>query len=118
MIVTAVPAPPLVGLKLVIVGVGPAIVKLVVLVAVPLGVVTVIGPLAAPAGTVVLIWVGGGDGEGGAGAVEGDGGCAAEVGAGDRDGCSGAPLVGLKLVIVGVGPVTVKLPPLPAAGAT
>ena len=28
------------------------------------------------------------------------------------------PLVGLKLVIVGVGPVTVKLPPLPAAGAT
>ena len=28
------------------------------------------------------------------------------------------PLVGLKLVIVGAGPVTVKLPPLPAAGAT
>src|SRR6476469_4182382 len=50
-IVTAVPAPPLVGLKMVIVGVGPGSVKLVLL-------VTVIGPVLAPAGTVVLIWVG------------------------------------------------------------
>ncbi len=56
-IVTAVPAAPLAGVKLVIVGAGPATVKLVVLVAVPLGVVTVIGPLPAVAGTVVLIWV-------------------------------------------------------------
>ena len=73
---------------------SPATVKLLVLVAVPLGVVTVIGPLAALAGTVVLIWVGGGDGEGGAGAVEGDRARAAEVGAGDRDGCSRRPACG------------------------
>ena len=44
-------------MKLVIVGGGPATVKLLVLVAVPLGVVTVIGPVPAVAGTVVLIWV-------------------------------------------------------------
>ena len=56
-IVTAVPAAPLVGLKPVIVGVGPETVKLLVLVAVPLGVVTVIAPVLALAGTVVLIWV-------------------------------------------------------------
>ena len=43
-IVTAVPAAPLAGVKPVIVGGGPAIVKLLVLVAVPSGVVTVIGP--------------------------------------------------------------------------
>ena len=54
-IVTAVPAAPLAGLKPVIVGAGPGTVKLLVLVAVPLGVVTVIGPVPAPAGTVVLI---------------------------------------------------------------
>ena len=116
--VTAVPAPPLVGLKLVIVGVGPAMVKLLVLVAVPSGLVTVIGPVLAGCWDGRVDLGGGGDGEGGAGAVEGDRGRAAEVGAGDRDGCSALPLVGLKLVIVGVGPVTVKLPPLPAAGAT
>jgi hypothetical protein len=54
-IVTAVPAAPLAGVKPEIVGDGPATVKLLVLVAVPLGVVTVIGPVPVPEGTVVLI---------------------------------------------------------------
>ena len=55
--VIAVPAMPLVGVKLVIVGGGPVTLKLLLLVAVPFGVVTVIAPLLAPLGTVVLIWV-------------------------------------------------------------
>jgi len=51
---TAVPATPLPGLKLVIVGaVFPAVtVKVAVLMAVPFGLVTEIVPLVAPAGTV------------------------------------------------------------------
>jgi hypothetical protein len=49
-IVTVVPAIPLVGVKLVIVG---ATMKLVALVAVPPGVVTLRAPLVAPAGTLV-----------------------------------------------------------------
>ena len=56
-IVTAVPAVPLVGVKLVIVGGGPVKLKLLLLVAVPFGVVTLIGPLPAPEGTVALICV-------------------------------------------------------------
>src|ERR1700693_4524176 len=55
-IVTAVPAGPLVGLKLVIVGVADEVtVKLVVEVTVPPGAVTVIAPVAAVAGTDVLM---------------------------------------------------------------
>jgi hypothetical protein len=50
LIVTAVPAGPLTGVKLAIAG---AAVKLDALVAVPPGVVTLIGPVVAPAGTVV-----------------------------------------------------------------
>ena len=80
--------------------------------------VTVIGPVLAAAGTVVLIWVAEATVKVALVPLKATAVVAAEVGAGDRDGCSGAPLVGLKLVIVGVGPVTVKLPPLPAAGAT
>ena len=49
-IVTTVPAAPLAGVKLVIVG---ATVKLLALVAVPAGVVTLKGPVVAPGGTVV-----------------------------------------------------------------
>ena len=51
LIVTLVPAGPLVGVKLVIVG-GLSTVKLLALVAVPPGVVTLSGPVVAPAGTV------------------------------------------------------------------
>ena len=51
LIVTLVPAGPLVGVKLVIVG-GLTTVKLLALVAVPPGVVTLSGPVVAPAGTV------------------------------------------------------------------
>ena len=53
LMVTLAPANPLVGVKLVIVGLGgPTIVKFVALVAVPPGVVTLRGPVVAPAGTV------------------------------------------------------------------
>ena len=52
LIVTLVPAGPLVGVKPVIVGALAAIVKLLGLVAVPSGVVTLTGPVVAPAGTV------------------------------------------------------------------
>ena len=52
LIVTLVPAGPLVGVKPVIVGALAAIVKLLALVAVPSGVVTLTGPVVAPAGTV------------------------------------------------------------------
>src|SRR5205807_10070179 len=51
LIVTLVPAGPLLGAKLVIVG-GLSTVKLLALLVVPPGVVTLIGPLEAPAGTV------------------------------------------------------------------
>jgi hypothetical protein len=49
LIVTFVPARPLVGVKLVILG---STTKLVALVALPAGVVTLSGPVVAPAGTV------------------------------------------------------------------
>jgi len=57
--VTAVPATPLAGLKLVIVGTPLPVVtvKLAALVAVPLGLVTEIAPLVAPVGTVARICV-------------------------------------------------------------
>jgi hypothetical protein len=51
LIVTLVPAGPLVGVKPVIVG-GISTVKLPALIAVPPGVVTLSGPVIAPAGTV------------------------------------------------------------------
>ena len=55
-IVTAVPAVPIAGVKLVIVGaVESATTKLVELTADPLGLVTEIGPVVAPLGTVVTI---------------------------------------------------------------
>ena len=50
-IVTLVPAGPLAGVKLAIVG-GGTTVKLLALLAVPPGVVTLTGPVVAPAGTV------------------------------------------------------------------
>jgi len=56
LIVTLVPAGPLLGVKLAIVG-GLITVKLPVLLAVPAEVVTLIGPVAAPAGTVAVIAV-------------------------------------------------------------
>src|SRR5205807_474774 len=56
LIVTLVPAGPLTGVKLVIVG-GLSTVKLLALLAVPSGVVTRMGPLEAPAGTVAWIAV-------------------------------------------------------------
>ena len=56
-IVTAVPAVPLVGVKLVIVGGGPVKLKLLLLVALRFGVVTRIAPFPAPEGTVALICV-------------------------------------------------------------
>ena len=52
LIVTLVPAGPLAGAKLVIVGALALTVKLAALVAVPAGVVTLTGPVVAPAGTV------------------------------------------------------------------
>ena len=52
LIVTLVPAGPVAGVKVVIVGALAVTVKLVALVAVPPDVVTLSGPLAAPAGTV------------------------------------------------------------------
>ena len=54
--VTLVPADPLVGVKLVIVG-AEDIVKFPELVPVPAGVVTEIFPVVAPEGTVAVIWV-------------------------------------------------------------
>jgi hypothetical protein len=111
-IVTGVPTGPLVGLKLVIVGVGEVVtVKLAVEVTVPPGAVTVIAPVAAVAGTDVLM-------------------CEASVTVNVAltplknftalapvnpvpvivTGVPTGPLVGLKPVIVGVGEVvTVKL---------
>jgi hypothetical protein len=56
LIVTLVPAAPLVGVKLAIVG-GTSTVKLLALVAVPAIVVTLSGPDVAPAGTVAWIAV-------------------------------------------------------------
>jgi hypothetical protein len=56
LIVTLVPASPLVGVKPVIVG-GLRTVKFVALVAVPPGVVTLSGPVVAAAGTVAVIAV-------------------------------------------------------------
>jgi hypothetical protein len=56
-IVTTVPTGPLVGVKLVMVGVGTVTINEDVLVAEPLDVVTVICPVAAPAGTVTMICV-------------------------------------------------------------
>jgi len=56
LIVTLVPAGPLPGVKLVIVG-GLSTVKLLALLAVPPGVVTLIGPVVAPLGTVAAIEV-------------------------------------------------------------
>jgi hypothetical protein len=53
-IVTVVPTLPLVGLKLVIVGAAPVTLKSVALVAVPAGVVSVILPVVAPLGTTAL----------------------------------------------------------------
>jgi hypothetical protein len=55
-IVTEIPATPLVGLKLVMVG-ASSTVKFVADPAVPPGVITVIFPLAVPAATVAVIWV-------------------------------------------------------------
>ena len=52
LIVTLVPADPLVGVKLVIVGALAVTVKLLALVAVPPGVVTLSVPVVAPAGTL------------------------------------------------------------------
>ena len=52
LIVTLVPAGPLVGVNPVIVGALVAIVKLLALVAVPAGVVTLSVPVVAPAGAV------------------------------------------------------------------
>src|SRR5207302_475759 len=56
LIVTLVPAGPLTGVKLVIVG-ELGTVKLLALLAVPPGVMTLMGPLEAPAGTVAWIAV-------------------------------------------------------------
>ena len=56
LIVTVVPAGPLVGVKPLIVG-ALVRVKLPLLVVLPAGVVTVIGPLLALLGTVALIWL-------------------------------------------------------------
>lgn len=56
-IVTEAPTGPLVGVKLVILGVGGITVKFVLLVAVPAAVVTPIAPVVAPAGTVAVICV-------------------------------------------------------------
>jgi len=56
LMVTLVPAGPLVGAKLVIVG-GGTTVNAALLVAVPAGVVTLSGPVVAPAGTVAWIVV-------------------------------------------------------------
>src|SRR5215217_2447120 len=59
LMVTAVPAVPMFGVKLVIVGVAEAVtVNGVLLVARPIGVLTVIEPVVAPAGTLVTICVG------------------------------------------------------------
>src|SRR2546426_644309 len=56
LMVTLVPAGPLVGAKLVIVG-GGTTVNAALLVAVPAGVVTLSGPVVAPTGTVAWIAV-------------------------------------------------------------
>ena len=111
-IVTGVPTGPLVGLKLLIVGIGAVVtVKLVGDVAVPPGVVTLMTPVAAPVGTDVLM-------------------CWSSVTVNVAvtplknftalapvnpvptivTGVPTGPLVGLKLLIVGIGAVvTVKL---------
>jgi hypothetical protein len=59
LIPTAVPTPPLVGVKLVMVSPFPCVTtKLALLVPVPAAVVTEIGPVVAPAGTVVMMFPG------------------------------------------------------------
>ncbi len=116
-ITTVFPANPLVGLKLVMVGGGNVTTKLVALVAVLLPTFTVITPVVAPAGTVVSILV----------AV-----LAVTVARVPLNrtslspglvlkfvpvivtGVPTNPLVGVKLVMVGGGSVTVKLPELVA----
>jgi hypothetical protein len=57
-IVTAVPAAPIVGVKLVMLGASVPTVNGVLLETVPDGVVTEINPVVAPTGTVVEICVG------------------------------------------------------------
>ena len=80
--VTTVPAPPLLGVNEVMVGAGMKV-KVPLLVAVPPGVVTVIVPVA-PLPTVAVIEVVADDGEGGRRrAAEGHRGRPGEVGAGD-----------------------------------
>jgi len=113
-IVTTVPTGPLVGVKLVIVGVADAAVtvKLVLLVAVPFEVVTLIGPVVAPLGTSAWIEVS----ESMLPAVTGTPLKVTEVAPAKWvpvivTTVPTGPLVGVKLVIVGVADaaVTVKL---------
>jgi hypothetical protein len=56
LMVTTVPATPIVGENPVMVGADEATTNDVPLVAEPLGVVTAMAPVVAPAGTVVTIW--------------------------------------------------------------
>src|SRR5437773_8337137 len=56
LMVTEVPAGPLVGVNELVVG-GDVTAKLLALVAVPPGAVTLIGPEVAPLGTVAVIWM-------------------------------------------------------------
>jgi lysophospholipase L1-like esterase len=78
----------------------------------------VMGPLAAVAGTVVLIWVAEATVKVALVPLKATAVVPVRLVPVIVTAVPAPPLVGLKLVIVGVGPVTVKLPPLPAAGAT
>jgi len=107
--VTVAPGAPLAGVKLVIVGGAPVTLKLPLLVAVPLGVVTVTGPLVALAGTVALIWVS--EATPNVAAVPLNATAVAPVKPVPLivTAVPGGPLDGVNPVIVGGGPVTVKL---------
>ena len=110
LMITNVPRGPLVGEKPLMVGAVPLVTsKLPLLVAVPKGVPTEILPSAAPAGTVVVSLTDRVHAEDGCGDVELHRRRSREARAGDATDVPGAPPVGLKPLIVGAAPVTMKI---------
>jgi hypothetical protein len=113
-IVTVLPAAPLVGLTLVIAGAGGRTVKLAVLVAVPDGVVTARVPVVAAAGTVAVIWVSETTVYVAAVPLKATAVAPVRLVPVIVTVLPGAPLGGAKFVIAGAGGRTVKLVPLVA----
>jgi hypothetical protein len=110
-IVTPVPDCPVVGVKLEIVGAGCVTVKFEDEVAVPPGVVTEIVPVVAAAGTVVVIWVALATVKGAAIPLKATAVAPVKFVPVMVTAAPARPLVGVKLVTVGAGGITVKLLP-------